>query len=503
MKISQPFAIVAPLVLASVLLGPVCDARAGLESSPSVSTSEIDSSPPTCEDFADRQINLADRLLGQSNYTRALKVLNSTAQNCDLERVRKKIVEVLGEYYVTVRGQGAGALRQFLSVLSNQSHISEAQRNRLENRVAAQVRGLVGQEYRGENYRAAYRLCRGYPDYVGEDFESEYFCGRSAEEVGAERTAMSSYQWLVENWNSNQSYSTWEETADRLEELYFLNGRFRPAYELARRRARRDPSPQVILSSLLSTRGHFLSPVLRAGSAFYGSAPSSAARSLVETELKKVNFPTYVKAIYILTSDGSLQKGLYGTEANEPSTSLLDTVTGDVSLLQSEGDSNLSWLVSPFNDRYFVLELGLATTPEENVRLETVYENIESDTEWSKLYNLEFTETSPATGSAVGTFLSGARTGDEDFDPYTAIFDDSPLLTYYCIQDPSGTVLESYNFDRGDLGYGDSEWQRTSSTPALYHHSIQYGGESVREVVWPRFVDDNWTGVIRVGLTRS
>jgi hypothetical protein len=259
----------------------------------------------------------------------------------------------------------------------------------------------------------------------------------------------------------------------------------------------------VILSSLLSTRGHFLSPVLRAGSAFYGSAPSSAARSLVETELKKVNFPTYVKAIYILTSDGSLQKGLYGTEANEPSTSLLDTVTGDVSLLQSGGDSNLSWLVSPFNDRYFVLELGLATTPEENVRLETVYENIESDTEWSKLYNLEFTETSPATGSAVGTFLSGARTGDEDFDPYTAIFDDSPLLTYYCIQDPSGTVLESYNFDRGDLGYGDSEWQRTSSTPALYHHSIQYGGESVHEVVWPRFVDDNWTGVIRVGLKRS
>ena len=503
MKISQSFATVAPFLIVAVLLGPVCDARASFEPDPSASTSEHYSPPPACEDFADRQINLADRLLGQSNYTRALKVLNSTAQNCDIEKVREKIVDVLGEYYASVRGQGAGALQQFLSVLSNQSHISDAQRNRLESRVGGQVRGLVAQEHRGENYQSAYRLCRGYPSYVSEDFESEYFCGRSADEVGAENTAMNSYQWLIENWNSNQSLSTWEETADRLEELYFLNGRFRPAFELARRRARRDPSPKVILSSLLSARGHFLSPVLRSGAAFYESTPSSAALSLIETELKKVNFPKYVKAIYILKSDASLQKGLYGTEANEPSTSLLETVTGNVSLLQSGGDSNLSWLVSPFNDRYFVLELGLATTPEENVRLETVYENIENDTQWAKLYNLEFTETSPATGSALGTFLSGAHTGNQDLDPYTAIFDDSPLLTYYCIQDPSGTVLESYNFDRADLGYDDSEWQRTSSTPALYHHVIQYSGESVREVVWPRFVDDNWTGVVRVGLTRS
>ena len=95
---------------------------------------------------------------------------------------------------------------------------------------------------------------------------------------------MDSYQWLVENWNSNQSLATWEETADRLEKLYFMNGRFRPAYELARERARRDPSPRVILSSLLSARGHFLSPVLRTGSAFY--APATSAIEMAEAYLK-------------------------------------------------------------------------------------------------------------------------------------------------------------------------------------------------------------------------
>lgn len=498
----SPATVVSFLFAAALFTGPVCATSPSGTTLPPASSSPLGSL--ACEDFAENQISLANRLLQQSDYTRALKVLNSTAQNCDIEMVRQKIVEVLGEWYGVVRGQGPGALRQYLSVLSNQQYVSDAQKNRLEQRVAAQIRALIEQEYGEENYREAYQLCRTYPRYVSDNFDAEYYCGRSAEENGAEAVAMESYQWLVQNWDSNQSLATWEETASRLEELYFLNGRFRSAYELARQRARRDPSPGFVLSSLISARGYFLSPVLRVGSAFFASGPSDAARSVVETELGKVNFPNYVKAIYLLEEDGSLLKGMYGSEANEPSTSLLETVSGSVSLLQSPADdSNLAWLVSPVQDRYLVLEFGVATTPEENVRLETVYENIENDKEWAKLYDLEFSETSPATGSALGTFLSGARAGDEDLDPYIAIFDDSTLLTYYCIQDPSGTVVDSYNFDRANLGYGEDEWQRSSNTPALYHHLVQYSGASIREVVWPRFVDESWTGVVRVGLTHS
>jgi hypothetical protein len=163
----------------------------------------------------------------------------------------------------------------------------------------------------------------------------------------------------------------------------------------------------------------------------------------------------------------------------------------------------LAWLVSPLGSGYLVLEFGIATTAEENVRLETIQENVESDGQWQKLYQLEFAETSPASGSAIGTLLGGAALTDADFDAYDAIFDDSPVLTYYCIQNDSEGIEESYNFNRSDLEYGEDEWTRTSNTPALYHHEIQYGGQSVREVVWPKFVDENWTGVVRVGLVHS
>lgn len=485
------------------LVGGNAPGLASAEVPPHTMAGHSDPGTPACEDFANRQIKLAEQQLQQSNYSRALKVLNSTAENCNIEPVREKIVEVLGEWYGAIRGQGSAALQRFLNILSNQPHVSAATKSQFRRRIGARIRLLIEREFSGDNFQATYRLCRSYPSFVSENFEAEYYCGTAAEELGAQGAAMESYQWLVQNWSDDQSLATWREIASPLEELYFLNGRFQDAYRLARQRARRDPSPEAILSSLVSIRGKFLSPVLQAGMVFYGNQPSQTALSHVGDEMQRVNFPKYVSAFYILDSEGSVQRGMYGQEANQPSSSLLQEATGPVSLLQSPENSSRAWLVSSLDERFLVLEFGVATTPEENARLETVYENIEDDEKWNRLYDLESTETTPATGSGVGTLLSGASLDGQNLASYHEIFDASSLLTYYCIQDGNGEIDESYNFDRSNLAYGDDEWSRTSNTPALYHHLVKYSGQSVREVVWPKFVDEEWTGVVRIGLLSS
>lgn len=499
MRILKDSSIFTSFILAALFVAAPSQSYAASEGSPAPGPT----SSPSCEDFAQRQVQLADELLQRANYSRALKVLNSTAENCDIELVREKIVEVFGAWYGTVQRQGASALRQFLGVLSNQPYVSSAQKERFRNRAASFLRALVEQEFDGENYQAAYRLCRSYPSFVDENFEAEYYCGTSALESDAQGAAMSSYSWLLDNWNSDQSLTTWKELAGTLEELYFLNGQFQDAYVLARERARRDPSSESVLASVISARGKFAAPLLRAGTIFYEGNPSGSAVSHVRSDLKRIKFPKYVKALYILTPDGNVERGMYGEEANQPSTSLLETVEGTVSLLQSTGDSNLAWLVSPLEEKFLVLEFGVATTPEESVRLETVYENIEDDEEWKKLYNLEFTETAPATGSAIGTFISSASIADQDLDPFDAIFEDSSLLSYYCIQNSAEQVENSYNFDRENLGYGESTWKETSKTRSLYHHSIDYGGQSVREVVWPIYIQKERNGVVRIGLNQN
>jgi tetratricopeptide (TPR) repeat protein len=458
--------------------------------------------PLVCEDFARRQTGLADRLLRQSNYTRAIKVLNSTLENCERDFVREKLYEVLSEWYSVAR-QRSSTFQQFVDVLSNQQYLTSSQRARLDRRVQSHVKGLIRERYDAGSYQSAYELCRQYPDARDSSFSLQYYCGTSAEEIGAEGVAMNAYAALLEDWSSDQSLTNWDALAGKLESMYFLNGRFRDAYGLARQMAVRDPTPKAIISSLVSVRANFLAPVMKVGAHFYENSPIDAALAHVDKQMQTVNFPKYVKAFYVLGPDGTVQRGMYGSEANQPSASRLAQASGSVSLLQGSDGSNLAWLVSPLGSRYLVMEFGIATTPEENVRLENVQDQVRSDKQWRQLYRLEFKETYPASGSAVGTLMIASRMSEMNFRAYDAIFEDSPVLNYYCIQNASEEIEASYNFNRSDLGYGDSIWDKTSGTPALYHHKIQYGGRSMREVVWPQFINEQWTGVVRVGLVQS
>jgi len=455
-----------------------------------------------CEDFAQRQVGLADRLLGESNYSRAVKVLNSTVRNCDRSFVREKLYEVLTEWYGAIDASSPDGIQQFRSVLSNQSHINSAQRSRLEQLMRSDVRDLLQQTFEDGDPEGAYDLCQTFEDFTDAHFESEYYCGASAEELGAHASAMTSYAWLLDNWDGSQSLVNWMELADTLNSLYLVNGRFRAAFDLTRQMAVRESSADRLLSSLMSARSHFLEPILEVGAVFYGSGPSDAALSHVDAEMQRVDFPEYVRSFYLLAADGSVERGMYGSGADAPGATQLAQVSG-VSLLHSEDDSDVAWLVHPIDDQHLILELGTGTTPEENVRLESVHANVESDEQWDQLYQLEYTEAYPATGSAIGTLLGGAHLSGMDFDPYRSIFDASPTLAYYGIQNGSEVIEESYNFQESRLGYGEDEWERTSSTPALYHHSIEYGDQNMREVVWPNFVDDEWDGVVRIGLVQS
>ena len=455
-----------------------------------------------CEDFAKRQIGLADRLLRESNYSRAVKVLNSTAENCDRDFVREKLFEALGQWYGILSGRGVGGLQEFLAIVSNQTNLTSAQRSRLEAEVQSDVRSMIAQTFRGSEYEATYELCETFPGFTQDAFETRYACGSAADQIGAEAMAMQSYAWLLDNWSSDQPPRPWTEIARELESMYLLNGRFRAAYDLGRERAARDPAPETILSTLISARGNFLAPLLRVGATFYESQPGDEAMSHVDAEMQRVDFPSYVRAFYVLDEERSVQRGMYGSGADPPSAALLEQASGAVSLLRAS-NSNLAWLVSPVGARYLVLEFGVATTPEENVRLEGIQSNVESDEQWQKLYQLEYTETYPASGSAIGTLLGGAVLAGEGFGGYEEVFGDSSVLSYYCIQSESADIVRSHAFAQSELGYGGDEWDRTSSTPALYHHAIQYAGQSMHEVVWPNFVDDEWAGVIRIGLVQS
>lgn len=461
---------------------------------------------PSCESFARRQMKLAGRLLKQENYRRSLKVLNKTMDNCDREFIQKRIYKVMSQWYDSIAQRGSTSeFRKFEDALANQRHLNSAQESRLERRLQGFVKSLIQSRYESENYNSTYRMCRKYSEASNNNFELQYYCGTSAEKLGATGVAMGSYSWMLDNWSDNQSVTTWGKIAGKLESLYYRNGRFAAGYELARKTAELDPSPKSLLSALLSLRANFLAPVVKVGSVFLGQEPGTDAITHFNSEMQRVGLPNYVKSIYMLRPDGGLLRGMYGKEANQPSSSLLGKIGESTALLTPEGGGRpkQAWIVAPVGERYLVLEFNTDTNPSENIALEKVLSNVRSDNEWENLYNLQYKNTTPGAGSAIGTMLSSAFIQESDFDVYDAIFEDSPVLLYYSLQNEAEEIKESHNFNRSDLGYGEKEWERSSTTPALFHHSIEYGKQSVREVVWPNFVNDQWSGVIRVGFVQS
>jgi hypothetical protein len=309
---------------------------------------------------------------------------------------------------------------------------------------------------------------------------------------------------MVDNWTSNQSYLTRQDAFQRLKELYLITTRFDRGFEVAKRVAQNDPTPDNLLASLTAVRGRYLEPIARVAQQLFTGNPPQTARQHVAREMKSVKFPSYVESIYLMSTSGQAGSAFYGPDATAPpSASLIERDAGDVSLLLSTGETDRAWIVTRVDGQYFVLQFGQQTSPEENVILEGLLENAGDEERWTNLYNHEFTATYPATGSAVATLLGGAYLADASLAPYESIFDAMPVLQYFCIQNKQGGIVDSHAFSREQIQYDDGVWNRTSETPALFHHTVQRGEESLREVVWPTYEGETWSGVVRVGISNS
>jgi len=458
----------------------------------------------SCQDFAERQIRLSQQQVERGNFSSALRVLDVALQNgCDIAIVRGQIARVLEAWYESARDSGSNRqMREVIQQVSSRSALDNDARAELQQRIRSTIESRIVSAYEGSNYRRAYQLCRTYDAYSERTFTLNYACGRSAREVNAVGAATARYERLMDNWTTNQSLVTREDLTAELKQLYLTTGQFDQAYVLSKQLAQRTPTPGTLIATLTAARGQALAPIVRVAQAFYDSNPSSTAGEHVRSEMESIKFPSYVQASYLLADDGTATTTFVGSNAAVlPETSLLEQSSGSVSLHFSASDSTRTWLVGRTDPGWFVVQFGQQTTAEENVILEGLLQNSSAEDRWASLYEQVFTTTYPATGSAVATFMGGTYLADAAVESYESVFESMPVLNYFCVQDQSGGIVASYSFSRSEIQYEDRVWNRTSQTPALYHHTVQRGDQSLREVVWPTYQGNTWSGVVRVGMS--
>jgi hypothetical protein len=454
-----------------------------------------------CEDFAGRQIRLANRQLRSNDYNAALKVLKTAAENCDIPEVRNKIESVLSSWWNTMNRSGSTRqISTFLATVRQQSYLPGGAESRFVSRVAGSLGTRIDKAFGNGSYATAHELCSSFPSFTNQSFDQQYTCGESARQQNAYASAASRYEWLLENWTTDQNSVGWDDAASRLSDLYMKVARFNDAFGLTKRIAARNSEPQVLMTAVTAVRASMLEPIVRTGSVLMQGMTSDRAVRHVKNGMSRVRFPEYVESVYTVTSDLGADIAFYGADdARLPSSTAVSSASGTVSLLTSES-SGRSWLVTPITAGYLFVQFSQKTVAEENVILESLLSNIQDESEWKALYEYEFTSTYPATGSAVATWIAGAQLAGLSVASYQDVFDQTPVLRYYGVQNAGGDIVASHSYARGQINYSDATWSKTSNTPALYHHEVTKNDTALREVVWPMYDDEQWSGVVRVGI---
>jgi hypothetical protein len=466
------------------------------------STSFIQSSDD-CGRFSERQMTLADDLLEDNDFTGALKALNRAAESCDSGEIRERIASVMGSWHRFIRRYGSPAdLEGYLGVLSNQPHLEAGARSALADAAAETIASFITEAYDAERFERANGLCGSFSPYIDDVARLRYVCGASAEAVGELRAAASDYRWVMNNWTDEVPVANRDSVARALSEVYLLTAQFGQALTASRDVAARNPNPEVLLGALGAIRGKFLEPAARGLQVMLSGSPSPAALAHVRSEMERIDFPPYVGGIYTTDGSGGTQRTFYeGGTISPPPAEEMAAATGSVSLLRSGPRRGPMWILTPVDDRYLVVQFDTSTEAEENVILENLLEAPTDDEEWTRLYDYEYDRTSPATGSVVATLVGGTYLADGQVSRFDGVFDDQAVLDYYCVQNGAGEVVATHRFSRSEITYEDGAWERSSETPALYRHEVKKDGRPMREVVWPTYDGEDWSGVVRVGLT--
>lgn len=450
------------------------------------------------------QLESLDQLVAENNYERALRVANVTVQRCRIPRSEEALLRVYRSWFQYARNSSPGQLASALSSVTSNENITESNRNALRSSITAGLERWIGRLSDQGSFSRGHRYCEQYRRHSNQTFRLSYLCGSVAYQTENHATAIAAYESIVNDWNENQSYVSWDEAASDLKELYMITTKFDNAFDLAKRLAIRNPTPEQVLSSVITLRGQMLSPIAHHGNVLFRGVTSDEVTSHVRREMERIRFPDFVAGVYLMTRDARSDVIFYNSGTiSPPSTTDLDRLSGNVTMLESSEDPDEAWLISPIDAGYFVVQFKSSTSSEENVLLEGLLADIQNEQRWGRLADKQLSRSYAATGSAVATLIGGGYLAGEPLDNFASLFEESATLLYFAVQGEDGNVVHSEQFSRENLDYGSETWDRTTTTPALYHHETRYAGRQAYEVVWPNFQDDEWVGVVRVGIRNS
>lgn len=396
-------------------------------------------------------------------------------------------------------GSRAEALRLYGDALAIR------QESWIRSRISETVRSYLRALYSDANHSRYCDVAASYSGYVPNEFEYAYYYAESASRTGRADAALANYEWLHDNWLSDQTYIGWNTLVDRLLEAYAADLKFEDAYGFLRKTFSDESwqAPLDIHLALVYLRGQYVTPFVRAAGVCLASGGTHAMQ-VFEADLSRRGFPgddaRHISAIYTLSPSGAVDHILWGSAEKVV---LPDRVPSRARGAFVAGDGNY-WFVQPIPQGQLVLQMSGWLTREVDLVLSNVAGSPTKPELWRQLETVVHESGRRIAVELLAPVMSAEMAvGTPDVESrYDDIFKSIPASTYAAIQDADGNLVHVFDFQRESVSYESGDWSMTSQARLFYVVDVVLGGDRHTEVGSALHEKKERTGVLRIGLRK-
>jgi len=395
-------------------------------------------------------------------------------------------------------GRNAKALR----------HYSEANNLQPSGSVEAKMRSLVislvKEESKSGHHEEAFRLAKSYERLIGDHFETRFYWAESAMQSFEYEAALQLYQWLSDNWKSDNNLLAWADLIAKQLSMHIAAGQYQGGYELIREMHLVESweSPISLDLAVYLLRGNYLVDLLEGIGSFYSATPQAADRLAYQMKLSHV--PSYLDAIFLTDNNGNVKKVLYREPKGIDHTGFDYSYSFDQEALTEENifiGRRLPFgsVVAQINYRY--LEEGILI----NEAVDELRATPTSLGNWTRLEShiwegMRYPILMLATALIGTEYLVTAGSG---FDSARNFANSVPWIDYIVVYNVTGNVQVNQGFE-GFAGALDSAYLSDSSRAQLMRkREYTYGGKAMTDFAYPFYSPAGREGVVRIGIVEG
>jgi hypothetical protein len=350
--------------------------------------------------------------------------------------------------------------------------------------------------YEAGNFLQGYATGNRYFSFISSSFANRYRYAASSFEARHYIAALNNFEWLLNNWTDNQNLVKWEKVHEMVVTLYALNNQFDNALDHFQRYYRSNDDDDKFLRNYLAVlRAKYLFPFINV---IQQVSSPSAVQALNGVQALKP--PEFITGVFVYNAARKTISAEYN-----PGKSKIPDLGFVVSYANfpmfTFKDQNY-WMVNKKGDDYYAVLFSHQLNIIENNYYAEVRRKPDMVEPWADLYVHQRTLINRFVAAITTALLqieygAGNLMAPDQFGKQLQQLDN---IHYVVFHNEKGEIATSYKFVKSACNFTDMNWEKSSTTMALFSQDITSGSRSITDIASPLFVGGSRKGVFRIGF---